>query len=154
MYKGKKIKLSLKYHTNFTPNTNIYQNILKKKKKIYCKNIFFFFLIFEYLFKKKTPLKDQSTLKLFCLKKKKKPITLLRAPNRSKTAQINLVNTQYILLISFLFSGTTFSKIQASPTLLIKIFCFFIKNFNFFESNTLLLSSLKANIKYQYLIKF
>lgn len=151
------IKISLKYHTNFKPNTEGYSSVLNKKKKIYCKNIFFFFLAFEYLYKWRG--KKSLILHIFCIKLKKKIITYLRAPNRSKKAQVNLTLNRYLLLISLHIKlsqpNNYTNNFNNNPIhILIYIISLLFKNFNFFESNILLLSSVKINLKYNYLIKF
>lgn len=142
------IQISLKYNSNFTPKyKNLDNYIIKKNSKIFCKNFFFFFLILEYFYLKKTI--NKVIFKIFCLGIKKKKLTFLRSPNRAKSSQVNLTIPRYIILfkLKFNYNQNIFIKNKKQ---LIHYICVLNNNFNFFESNILNLISIKINLHYKY----
>lgn len=65
-----KIKISLRYNTNFTPKYKNLPKFLKSNNKIFCKNFLFFFLIIDYMSTQN--IEKKIKFNFFCLKLKKK----------------------------------------------------------------------------------
>lgn len=141
----------------------MYSQILLKKKKIYCKNIFLLFLVFEYFLNKVTNASEKIPTKVavFCIKLNRTSLGLLRAPNRSKTAQISLKREQYLLLLTIRrqahgaeYLATRQEHTIQNPTTVVKINKMVFSRFKFFESNILQLQSVKLMFPYNFTLVF
>lgn len=132
------------YTTNFKPkylnNNKLYNN------SIYCKKFLLFFIILEYLIKKSNK-NRQISFKLVTLPKQKTLVKLLRAPNRSKKSQLSLYILRFKILIclNFLSKGLMYIK---NHTKVLEFLIQICKKLKFFESNILLLHSLKVRVGY------
>jgi hypothetical protein len=143
------ITLYLKYVTNFKPQSQILNYKKKHNKKIFTKNFFIIFLIYEYFSKKYENVRYSST----CLPIKVGGVSFLRAPNRSKSSQILLTLSRYVILITFKIYKLPYQ----SPTITTNFLVFFFKkNFaslKFFESNIFFNQYLRILIYYNYNLK-
>lgn len=150
-----KVKLVLRYNTNFTLNkyTKVnYINTLtqqKLNKKIYCKNFLFLFLLLEFLYYK-TKEKTFITYSVISNSKKKHKLTYLRAPNRAKSSQVNLLLPRYVINLHIKLVLTSLKQNVLNINNLITYLLIFQKQFNFFESNLLNLTAFKVMLKYHY----
>ena len=139
----KHLLIKLNYKTNIKPK---FLNNITFSNKIYCKNFFLFYLIWEFLFFY-TNSKQKFKFSFVNLPKKKNSIVFLRAPNRAKKSQIHLSVARFKLFILIKLKINLINIKTLKITSLLKGL---IHNFKFFESNILNLHSLEINLPYNY----
>lgn len=119
--------------TNFKPSYfNSFDNLIffkKKKNQIFCKNLFMFLILIKY---KKTNFFDKSNI--FIKPYKRKVYTILRSPYRHKLARHQIVLNRYNILSSIRLKVDKYFVINNFNDVK-KIFYFFKKFNNWFESN-------------------
>lgn len=138
--------LYFKYITNFTPNIQLNNTANPSNKKLFTKNFFLIYLISEYLSKSS----NLNKFSIVCMPIKTKSISILRAPNRSKSSQISLKLKRYKILLSIQYSLINFLKINYALRFLVLFFKKTYKTLSFFESSVLYIQNLKVTIKYNY----
>ena len=138
------INISLSFLTNFKPtNFGCLDNInffkIRKNSKIVLRNFFLFIFLLKYLNKKKNKFLNQT---IWIKPKKKKIITILKAPYKNKLARNQLLLKRFFII--YKLKLINFEKIEFDSFEKTMQFVKFFKNFNFF---------LESSLVYQYRTK-
>lgn len=131
--KANKIKISLKYVTNFSPNFFFKTKNINLSRfnlnndRINCKHFILFILMLKNVFK-------NSKTSLFVKPKKSKLFNILRAPYKNKMSKHQITFNRFFFNISI--ELTLSKKLSFYHNNQLVFFVYFLKNFySFFESN-------------------
>jgi hypothetical protein len=118
------------------------------KSGIFCKNFFVLYLILYFLYKKQFNIEKKSSrlkVKIFCIPQSSNQTSFLRAPNRSKSAQISIKTRKFKLSLILCNSVNAFSPNFSIKDIHFMIFLFkkLKAKVNFFESNIFILKNIK-----------